>query len=94
MSGNPRTNGIVAVASCSPRISFNSSVIFSSLAYRLLFPPNSELLNEIEIIKAKNLKDRPKLNGAGRKRFERRWVRLEEIKQELRQLTAKDRVQK
>lgn len=49
----------------------------------------SELLNEIEIIKDQNVKDRPRINGAARERFERRWLRLEEIKQELRQLTAK-----
>jgi cellulose biosynthesis protein BcsQ len=53
----------------------------------------SELLNEIEIIKAKNLKDRPQMNGAGRESFERRWLRLEEIKQELRQLTGQRRSQ-
>jgi hypothetical protein len=54
----------------------------------------SERLNEIESIKAKSLRDRPRMNSAGLERFDRRWLRLEEVKQDLRQLTAMKRSQK
>jgi cellulose biosynthesis protein BcsQ len=52
-----------------------------------------ELLKEIEIIRAKNEHDHPTRTGVGRVRFENRWARLEEIKQEIRELSTKMRSQ-
>jgi hypothetical protein len=49
----------------------------------------SELVKEIEAIRAENEREKPTRNNIGRGRFEIRWMRLQEIKHELEQLAKK-----
>jgi cellulose biosynthesis protein BcsQ len=64
----------------------------SSMEYQTLHKRISELLNEIENIKALNRKKQLWRDGNTRNRVESRRIRLNEIKQELRQLAAKKTV--
>jgi hypothetical protein len=61
------------------------------MEYQVIRDRISELLKEIETIKITNEKEKPTKNGAGRRSFESRSLRLEEIKHELRQLSTKMR---
>jgi hypothetical protein len=61
------------------------------MEYRVIRDRISELLKEIETIRITNEKEKLARNGAGRRSFESRSLRLEEIKHELRQLSTKMR---
>jgi hypothetical protein len=58
------------------------------MEYQVIRDRISELLKEIETIKIANEKDKLTRNVGGRRGFESRSLRLEEIKHELRQLST------
>lgn len=58
------------------------------MEYQVIRDRISELLKEIETIKIANEKDKLTRNVTGRRGFESRSLRLEEIKHELRQLST------
>jgi hypothetical protein len=61
------------------------------MEYQVIRDRISELLKEIETIRITNEREKLTRNGAGRRSFETRSLRLEEIKHELRQLSTKMR---
>jgi hypothetical protein len=61
------------------------------MEYQVIRERISELLKEIETIRITNEKEKLTKNVAGRRSFESRSLRLEEIKHELRQLSTKMR---
>jgi hypothetical protein len=61
------------------------------MEYQVIRERISELLKEIETIRITNEKEKLTRNVAGRRSFESRSLRLEEIKHELRQLSTKMR---
>jgi uncharacterized small protein (DUF1192 family) len=61
------------------------------MEYQILHGRISELLKEIERIKTQNRNDKATQNGSRRELFESRCLRLQEIKQELKELSPKER---
>jgi hypothetical protein len=61
------------------------------MEYQVIRERISELLKEIETIRITNEREKLTRNVAGRRSFENRSLRLEEIKHELRQLSTKMR---
>jgi hypothetical protein len=63
------------------------------MEYQILHGRISELLKEIERIMTQNRNDKATQNGSRRELFESRCLRLQEIKQELKELSPKERSQ-
>jgi hypothetical protein len=61
------------------------------MEYQILHGRISELLKEIERIKTQNRNDKATQNRSRRELFESRCLRLQEIKQELKELSPKER---
>jgi Protein of unknown function (DUF2934) len=76
---------------CDPHGPFWEPLGCPPMEYQVIRERISELLKEIETIRIANEKEKLTKNVAGRRSFESRSLRLEEIKHELRQLSTKMR---